>query len=71
MVHRWQYYDDETRSWVTASALSFSIHGGRSDGYRGYSVKRSLTEGKWRVSVETVRGQVLGRIPFTIEFVTK
>lgn len=71
MVHRWQYYDYETRNWVTASALSFSIHGGRSDGYRGYSVKRSLTEGKWRVSVETVRGQVLGRIPFKVEFVTQ
>ncbi len=69
MVHRWQYYDDTTGGWITASALSFSIHGGRSDGYRGYSVKRSLTEGKWRVSVETVRGQVLGRIPFTVKFI--
>lgn len=66
MVHRWQYYDDTTRDWITSSALSFRISGGRSEGYRGYSLKRQLSEGKWRVSVETTRGQVLGRIRFTI-----
>lgn len=66
MVHRWEYYDDETHNWETSSALSFRISGGRSEGYRGYSLKRQLTEGKWRVSVETTRGQVLGRIRFTI-----
>lgn len=66
MVHRWEYYDEETRDWVTSSALSFRISGGRSEGYRGYSVKRQLSEGAWRVSVETTRGQVLGRIRFQI-----
>lgn len=69
IVHRWEYYNVPTRDWVTASTLSFGMTGGRSEGYRGYSLKRQLTEGKWRVSVETERGQVLGRIPFTVEFI--
>ena len=66
MVHRWQYYNEDTHDWVTSSALSFRVQGGRNDGYRGYSLKHQLAEGKWRVSVETTRGQVLGRIRFTV-----
>ena len=68
MVHRWQNYDQQTHQWVTVSILTYPMVGGRDEGYRGYSVKNSLSEGRWRVSVETLRGQVLGRIPFTIVF---
>lgn len=68
MVHRWERYDTEEKKWVVADRLSFALIGGRQDGFRGYSVKRSLGEGKWRVTVETDRGQVLGRIGFTIEY---
>ncbi len=66
IVHEWQYYDASTKDWKTAAVLSFSISGGRDDGYRGYSKKSHLTPGKWRVNVKTTRGQVLGRIPFTV-----
>lgn len=65
MVHRWEYYDD-VEGWVTTDRLSFRISGGRSEGYRGYSKKSTLTEGAWRVTVETTRGQVLGRIRFSV-----
>ena len=66
IVHNWQYYDSDTWQWVDSSRLSFYISGGRDQGYRGYSVTSKLHEGKWRVSVETERGQVLGRINFRI-----
>lgn len=66
MVHRWEYFDANTHDWVTSDRLSFRIEGGREEGYRGYSMKSTLTEGKWRVTVETMRGQVLGRIRFTV-----
>lgn len=70
LVHKWQRYDNASRAWVTENVLSYPMHGGRQDGYRGYSRASHVTEGKWRVSVETTRGQVLGRIPFTVEFIT-
>lgn len=71
IVHNWQYYDADTWQWVDSSRLSFSISGGSDQGYRGYSVTSKLHQGKWRVSVETERGQVLGRIGFRIKETTK
>jgi hypothetical protein len=32
-------------------------------------MKSALIAGKWRVSVETENGQILGRIPFVITLV--
>lgn len=66
IYHRWQYYDETNAAWVTKDRLSFGMSGGRDAGYRGYSYKTGLQAGKWRVTVETARGQVVGRIPFTV-----
>ncbi len=65
IVHVWQRYDTEG-GWETEHELSFDITGGRPDGFRGYSMVSSIAAGKWRVSVETTTGQVLGRIGFTV-----
>ncbi|MCR4274674.1 MAG: DUF2914 domain-containing protein [Candidatus Campbellbacteria bacterium] len=64
IVHNWQY--KEGNSWKTASRISFPITGGSDGGYRGYSMKENLGAGAWRVSVETSRGQVIGRVRFDI-----
>ncbi len=64
IVHNWQYRDGY--SWKTASKIAFPITGGSDGGYRGYSMKESLVPGIWRVSVETSRGQVIGRVRFTV-----
>lgn len=66
IVHKWQRYDAPSRSWITESAPSYAITGGREDGYRGYSRKSHLAAGTWRVSVQTARGQTLGLIPFVV-----
>ena len=67
IVHRWQYYDPVQKEWLTKDKLSFSITGGRQDGFKGYSWESELTPGRWRVYVENQRGQVLGRIRFNVE----
>ena len=67
IFHVWEYYDVTKQAWVKTDRLSFFITGGRVDGYRGFTYKSRLMVGKWRVSVETERGQVLGRIRFTYE----
>ncbi len=68
VVHRWEWYDESTKAWVTKSYVSFGMSGGRPGGYRGYSVFVPTLPGTWRVSVETPEGQVIGRIPFTLIF---
>lgn len=70
VVHHWQYLDSAKRRWVSESRIPFTISGGRAQGYRGYSFKKNLKEGCWRVDVETTRGQVIGRILFGIEHVS-
>lgn len=69
IFHRWERYDEATKTWSTTDRLSFTITGGRDAGYRGYSYKSRLSEGKWRVAIETSRGQTLGHVPFTFELV--
>jgi hypothetical protein len=66
VVHHWQHYVDG-QGWVSINAASYGISGGRADGYRGYSYLTGHSPGKWRVDVETIRGQVIGRISFSIE----
>lgn len=67
IVHIWQRYNEETKHWDDVHELSFGILGGRPDGYRGYSMVSSLAEGEWRVNVQTLSGQTLGRLRFTVE----
>lgn len=64
--HNWQYRENGT--WRSTDISSFRISGGRDEGFRGYTWKSNLAPGKWRVSVETERGQVLGRIRFNIQY---
>jgi len=69
ITHEWQFYNSEQRKWITKSMPSFSIIGGRNDGYRGYSFLTNPKSGKWRVLVQTKRGQVIGRINFRVEII--
>ena len=68
ILHKWQYYDEKREEWVTSSNIRFPIIGGRDGGYRGYSFKKNVFPGRWRVDVTTERGQVLGRVYFKISF---
>ncbi|MEK7180226.1 MAG: DUF2914 domain-containing protein [Patescibacteria group bacterium] len=64
--HRWEYYNELTTKWQTLAVVPFSIAGGRTNGYRGYSQKSNIFSGRWRCSVETNRGTLIGRTTFTI-----
>ncbi|MDO8620173.1 MAG: DUF2914 domain-containing protein [bacterium] len=64
--HRWSYFDEGTGEWVSTGIVGFPISGGRNEGYRGYSVRETIAPGKWRVDVETLRGQIIGRFDFTV-----
>lgn len=66
IVHHWRHYDDKKKKWTDQGRYGFPIIGGREEGYRGYTMKSHVTPGKWRVDVETDRGQLLGSITFTV-----
>lgn len=65
VVHVWAHYDQPTDKWVESSRVSFAISGGRSGGYRGYT-DATVTPGRWRCSVETQNGALIGRFTFSV-----
>jgi len=66
IFHHWQKYAGEDRGWVSTDRLGFEITGYRDGGYRGITRKQHVSEGKWRVDIETREGHILGRINFEI-----
>ncbi len=66
IVHEWQRYDAGDKKWVTVSDVDLSITGGREAGFRTFSQKTGVYSGLWRVNVETPRGQLIGRLSFTV-----
>lgn len=70
IFHRWEYKDDNGK-WVERFRLGYTISGANQGGYRGYTQLQSFTNGVWRCSVETERGQVLGRTTVVIDTTQK
>lgn len=66
IYHKWEYYDEAADGWVEYFRTSYAIAGGNDGGYRGYTLISNYTPGKWRCTVETGRGQVLGREVFEV-----
>lgn len=68
---RWQRYDSKSDKYLTTDVISYPINHvpGRRAGYRGYTFKRNVTPGDWRIDVEIETGtirQVLGRMTFEV-----
>lgn len=67
IYHHWEYYSETAGEWRSRFRISYPVSGENKKGYGGYSVSNNLVNGKWRCSVETERGQVLGRRTFTVD----
>ncbi len=66
IVHEWQYDDPETRAWRDWERIELPVVGGRDSGFRTYSMKTNVTPGRWRVTVATLTGKVIGRVRFNV-----
>lgn len=64
--HQWKWYDDDTKTWHSTDSIKYDVIGGREGGFRGYTFKKNVWPGRWRVNVTTAEGLVLGRIDFRI-----
>ncbi len=60
-------YNEKNDEWITSDRTNYKISGGRDGGYRGYTLKKNIQPGLWRIDVETDREQLLGRVSFEIE----
>jgi len=62
---RWEKHDS-TNGWQTTDVIPMPIKGGRDEGYRGFAYKQNVSDGKWRVRIETEEGRELRRLKFKI-----
>ncbi|TVP98109.1 MAG: DUF2914 domain-containing protein [Balneolaceae bacterium] len=68
VAHRWKWRNPATNKWEITDTIRYEITGGRDEGYRGFTFKQNMQEGRWRVDVITVEGQIIGMVDFEIEF---
>ncbi|MCX6757124.1 MAG: DUF2914 domain-containing protein [Candidatus Nomurabacteria bacterium] len=63
----WEYYDTTINKWVSYDEpITFTLEGGRENGYRAYSQKQNITEGLWRVTVKVDNNRIVGRMKFQV-----
>ncbi|MEO5969253.1 MAG: DUF2914 domain-containing protein, partial [Bdellovibrionia bacterium] len=63
---RWLLWNEKS-GWIPSKAIPMPVLGGRDDGYRGITKKDDYQPGTWRVQIETMDSQEIGRIGFTVE----
>jgi hypothetical protein len=66
ILHEWQFYDTVQGEWVTDKVIRLPVIGGRDGGFRTYSTRSNLREGKWRVNIKTEEGLSMGHLRFNI-----
>lgn len=66
IYHRWEYKDSANK-WQEYARIKYPIAGVNDNGYGGYTYITNFHAGVWRCSVETKRGQVLGRTTFQVQ----
>jgi len=62
--HVWEYKDQDG-VWIEFNNVSFSLTGGRNDGFRWYSFAKPFA-GDWRVRTTTKHGQEIGVLFFSV-----
>ena len=55
--HQWKWYSPHTEEWELIDDIGFEITGGRDQGYRGFSYKSNMMEGKWKVNEREMEGK--------------
>jgi hypothetical protein len=66
LYHNWQRYD-AGKGWLTESRIGFNLAGGRDNGFRGYTFKKNIAFGEWRVKIETENGRTIAVHDFEIK----
>lgn len=62
---RWMQKDARGK-WQSSDRIPMTIHGGREEGFRGFTFKSNYTPGEWQVRVETSSGIEISRHYFDV-----
>jgi hypothetical protein len=65
IIHNWQIFDADKKSWLDVDRIEFKMIGGRDDGYRGFTQKSKLKPGEWRVRILNEEEKLIGKVHFT------
>jgi hypothetical protein len=65
VYHCW-YRKDEGEGYQQIDRMGYSLIGGREEGYRGYTYKKNITPGDWKVVLRTGANKVLGVMTFSV-----
>ncbi len=66
ITHQWEKYDEQAGEWKKVSRVTYSIRGGRGEGFRGYSFLSNATDGRWRVDILSETDLLIGRKNFNV-----
>ena len=61
-----KYYNEIKDEWITDNIINLPVKGGRDGGFRTYSRRSNIKEGKWRVNIKTENNKLIGRLRFEI-----
>jgi hypothetical protein len=64
LFHDWQRHTKQ--GWVLQSRASFTVSGGRHNGFRGYTYKSNPVAGDWRVVIKTENEKTIAVHKFTV-----
>jgi MFS family permease len=64
LFHDWQLHTKQ--GWVLQSRASFTVSGGRYNGFRGYTYKSNPVAGDWRVVIKTENEKTIAVHKFTV-----
>ncbi|WP_194852372.1 DUF2914 domain-containing protein [Nonlabens antarcticus] len=66
IFHRWKWYNTQTSEWEVVDDIGYQITGGRDAGYRGFTFKKNVKPGLWKVEVITEEELIIGVVDFQI-----
>ncbi len=66
IFHHWYYQNPKTGKYSQTDKMGYRLTGGRAKGYRGYTFKRNMQPGKWKVTLKTDDKKTLGIAEFEI-----
>jgi MFS family permease len=69
LFHDWQRHTKQ--GWVLQSRASFTVSGGRFNGFRGYTYKSNPAVGDWRVIIKTENEKTIAVHKFSVKMSTE
>jgi len=65
IYHEW-FFKHPQKGYIGSGRFGYNLTGGRAEGYRGFTYKKNIRFGRWKVALKTEEGKTVGVVYFTI-----